>query len=82
MSKTMFYRQCELHKNLPGGGIMSMVSFIPEKFAILGNMLRIRDDRGVWMEGWEVKSTGDSFAVPDVDLLERDHLRNRKASDI
>tara|TARA_Y100000034_G_scaffold137002_1_gene218245 strand:+ start:5502 stop:5705 length:204 start_codon:yes stop_codon:yes gene_type:complete len=45
------FKQCTLQK-----GITSQTSWIPEKFAVKGNYLRLKDD-----DGWKVLDVGASM---------------------
>lgn len=53
MAKTTYYRQCRLQKRL-GEGITELMSWIPEQFANVGSVVKLRDDNGVWEDGWFV----------------------------
>jgi hypothetical protein len=67
-----FYRQCVLQKK-----DIRKTAFLPEQFAKINKYIKIKED-----DGWQVVSVG--IRLPDylVDELERDHLDQRKASDI
>ena len=81
-SRDMF-KQCELTRP-QDGGLARMVSWIPERIALAGAVVRLKDpETGSWTEGWTVENVTEP-AVPAA-LLERqsrDHLRTRAASDI
>ena len=51
------YRQCALQR-AEGAGVCRVVSFLPEKYAAVGHVLRLRDHRGQWSDGWVVCSVG------------------------
>jgi hypothetical protein len=51
MGKAIFYRQCLLKK-----GTLVTTSWIPEKFAVLGKVLKLKDDDGSWDNGWVVEA--------------------------
>ena len=77
MSKTKFYRQCVLQK-----GNSTQVSHIPVEYAIAGDVLKLRDDAGVWEDGWKVISAGP---LQDAEIVEANEMlwkRTRKQSDI
>ena len=77
------YKQCELTKPMDGG-VARMVSWIPQKVAVAGLRVRLKDsESGQWTEGWTVENVTEP-ALPGK-LLERqsrDYLKTRKASDI
>ena len=54
MGDSYFMRQCNLEKQLPGGGKKCTVSWIPEKFAVKGKILELSGE-----DGWEVVGVGD-----------------------
>jgi len=70
------YRQCELRK-----GKMRQVSWIPEKFAQEGRPVALKKGQG-WDDGWVVEKVGSRASEEQVRLMERDHTRTRKHSDI
>lgn len=70
------YTQCELVK-----GSAYQVSWIPSRFAKVGEVLKLRDSRGQWDNGWCVTKTYRTTSAPQVSVLSRLHLRNRKHSD-
>jgi len=61
----MNYRQCELEK-----GNKKMISWVPERFAILNKFLRIGDD-----DGWRVVTVHASESEDVVKSRERDYKR-------
>lgn len=68
----IYYRQCRLQK-----GDHTQTSFIPEAFARLNKVLRLKDD-----DGWKVVEVGSRINEELVKRLERDHLTQREGSDI
>lgn len=79
------YRQCELRK-----GKTHTVSWIPEKYAQKGRVVKLRKRVGGgcvrshtdWDDGWEVESVGARASEAQVRLMERNHTRTRPYSDI
>jgi hypothetical protein len=51
--KRTFYRQCTLQRTST-----TQVSWIPEPFCELGKTLKLRDDDGLWTDGWKVVTVG------------------------
>lgn len=53
----IYYKQCTLERQLPNG-IAHTTSWIPEKFAIVGEYLQLKsgDD---WINGWLVTSASE-----------------------
>ena len=81
MTRT-FYRQCRLTRRLTSGVSSETVSFIPEKFAKVGTVVRLREDVGGerrWADGWEVASVGsdrvEESALPDPHSRASSHRR-------
>ena len=83
MGKKTSYRQCVMERPI-GDGLARTVSFIPEKFAVQGKPLDLKNtETGKWEQGWEVKSAGTLlFDEDQVDQLSRLYRHQRKASDI
>lgn len=50
MSKTFYYRQCQLEK-----GCTITTSWIPEKFAIKGKCVKLKKKNDEWDDGWTVR---------------------------
>lgn len=73
----MFYRQCTLKR-----GTTETVSWIPEKFAQKTRPVKLKQHDGSWSDGWVVVEVGARASEEQVRLMERDHTRTRKASDI
>jgi hypothetical protein len=78
MAKEDTYAQCELRRV---DGKFDVV-WIPEKFAQKGRSIRIKDDNGSWEDGWKVMEVYTRKAFSEIELKERDHLRQREASDV
>ena len=79
--KPQNYRQCHLKKN-DGEHIWEQVSWIPEPYCVVGKVLKLRDEDGRWDNGWKVTSAGPPSPAASVEAGSRDHLKNRKATDI
>ena len=47
------YRQCSLCRR-DGERSIYQTAYIPTKFAVTGNILKIKDDDNEWVDGWEV----------------------------
>lgn len=70
--------QCLLRK-----GKRQHTAWIPTKLATVGSYLKIKLD-GTWNDGWKVAEAYPKTTRTEEDVLEceRDHLKQRKASDI
>jgi hypothetical protein len=77
------FKQCELTRP-QSGGIARMISWIPQRLAIAGALVSLKDsESGEKTSGWRVEFVGEPAL--DAKVLERqsrDHLRTRNASDI
>jgi len=62
--KTVKYCQCYMERKTRTG-ISTMVSYIPEKFAKVGGVVKLKDDYGHWTNGWVVLSAGEPTEIPD-----------------
>lgn len=66
MGKTYFC-QCRLSKKNGNASTTSQVTWIPEKFAKIGDMLKLKNN-DVWVDGWKVESVGgrlEEAMLPD-----------------
>lgn len=80
MSKPAFYVQCRLKREVRRGIFQSMVSWLPDKFAAKGRILRLKN-RGEWEDGWQVMETWSKCEAEKVEARERDYLKQREVSD-
>jgi len=76
-----FFVQCLLYKEV-NVGILKTVSWIPEKFADKGRVLKLKGDDGVWSNGWIVQETYGNNTKEFILSHERDYAHQREASDI
>jgi hypothetical protein len=79
MSKNTFYRQCRLVKKTTRGE-RQKTSWLPEKFAVLGKALRLRQGEE-WEDGWVVTMVSES-RLEDEELpgSHREIKNHRKAT--
>lgn len=79
MSRTIYFRPCHLVRLVQRTQFRQR-SWIPEKYAVVGKVLRLRDEEG-WQDGWVVESVG-AFRVADDDLPDPHHdiKRHRRAT--
>ena len=70
------FAQCKLRK-----GDRILVSILPEKFAVKGKFLKLKDNE-IWEDGWEVLEVWAFLRKEEVLLKSRDYLHQRDASDI
>lgn len=77
MSKSIFYRQCQLRKDNKDGSYMEQVSYIPEPYCQEGKVVKLRDSEGVWDNGWVVISASqhrhEDNELPDIHKAIRGH---------
>lgn len=76
MGKTK-YKQCKLVKKTHQGQLET-VSWIPDKFANIGGVIKLKNDDGEWDDGWVVMSASEDTVdePPDYRKSIRAH-RNR-----
>jgi hypothetical protein len=80
MKKGTNYIQCSLLKNEK----IHHMAWIPEKFAVIGNYIKIKKDDGTWDDGWKVTGDGERkiLTAKDADQQSQLYKKTRKASDI
>jgi hypothetical protein len=74
MAKETFYRQCALRN-----GNRTTLSWIPERFAVPGKVLRLQRHDGAWDHGWVVEAAYSRCAedqLLDPHRAIRRHRRN------
>ena len=79
MSKNVYYRQCVLSRPTETG-VMKQMSWIPERFATKSRPVKLRDDDGVWTDGWKVDRVGEirleEGELPDYHHEIKNHRKN------
>lgn len=76
--KEYFLRQCKLRNDN-----RYTVSYIPEKYAILGDTLRLKDHNGIWTDGWVVELVGTGrVSYKDIPDISTAYRRHRSTTDI
>ena len=80
MSK--FYRQCKMVRKLSETQEEHTTSWIPATYAKVGEIVKLRNSRGEWTNGWQIISASDPVDGDIVERNARDYLKQRKASDI
>ncbi len=70
----IFYCQCQLVQ-----GVRHQTSWIPQKFAVKGRVLRLKNADGEWENGWKVenvsKETRSEDTLPDYRAEVKAHRR-------
>ncbi|TWT91683.1 hypothetical protein [Neorhodopirellula pilleata] len=64
MSRNVKYVQCAMRRRITGGSVQT-TSYIPQEFAKVGRVLRLRDDKVGWVDGWVVECVGDLIVEDD-----------------
>jgi hypothetical protein len=82
MSGQDYHRQCQMNKVGADGSVAHQTSWLPAEFAHVGNIVKLRDDKGHWEDGWKIIAVGPPLASEYVAERARDFTRTRKASDI
>lgn len=76
----VYSRQCVLERKIENGTI-NQISWIPEQFAKVGRFLKLLE-KDVWENGWQVVSVGGRQSREERIERGRDHVNQRKGSDI
>jgi hypothetical protein len=72
--KKEIYKQCRMTKK-SGDYIQTTVSYIPSKFAIVGNKLNLKEG-DIWTYGWVVEYVGHSSEYFDYRKSIKSHRNN------
>lgn len=76
------FTQVKLIKKQANNSELQEIVWIPTAFAKLGKYLKIKQDDGSWVDGWQVS---ERFATKEGKYIkehERNYLKQREASDI
>ena len=69
--------QCNLQK-----GNVTEVSWIPERYAVIGKFLKIKNNKGEWEDGWQVTATFGKRLETEVIAASQFYRHHREATDI
>lgn len=64
-----YFNQCKLEKKLEGGATATQMTFIPNKYAHMHKVLKLKQDDDTWEDGWKVIFVGpkvEEHLVPDI----------------
>lgn len=75
------HKQCHLVK-WNGYKVTHYHAWIPEEFAEIGEIVKIKQDDGSWDDGWVVFQTFTMLPTTTVIERSQDYKKTRKASDI
>ena len=53
-------RQCRLEKPIESGGQRMMVTWLPEKFAKVNDIVKLKNEDDEWIDGWKIVTVGDT----------------------
>jgi len=82
VKKRDIYVQCKLGRHFSKENqIEWKTCWIPKKFSIRGNFLKVKQD-GEWENGWEVVEVYTESSWDELNERSRDHLSTRQFSDI
>lgn len=76
-----YHRQCVLVKPNGKSSNKTIISWIPEEYAVINKYVKLKND-GIWEDGWKVTEVGSRKLSKDINERSRDYLRQRKVSDI
>ena len=79
MKKETNYMQCALQRK-----DSHHMAWIPEKFAVVGKFIKIKNDDDTWQDGWEVMGVADGTkkTAKEADAQSQLYKKTRKASDV
>ena len=76
---TLFYKQCRLVKRTSSTTRIEVTSWIPEKYAQLHGYVKLKQDDGSFVDGWEVMSiSGERLQenhLPDSHAMIKGHKK-------
>lgn len=75
----MLYHQCLLTK-FSGESTTSQTTYVPEKFAKVGLVLRLRDENKNWTGGWVVRHVGGAIEEEKLPNYRKEIRQHRKST--
>jgi len=80
VSKKVKYVQSTMRRSI-ATGCLRTTSYIPQRFAKVGGVVKLKDENGLWVDGWVVERTSDTAVeVSDVLDLHKAIRSHRKAT--
>ena len=76
-----FHRQCKVTRKV-GEATEVVVTWLPEYFAKVGEVIDLDSHEGKREKGWAVSEVYDRRPSKEVAERERDYKKNREASDV
>lgn len=73
LMKVETYTQCRLKKQLPDNANKQTTTWLPTQYAQVGRVLELKDDKGVWEDGWRVMSAGAVLPAKVAEARERNY---------
>ena len=77
MARNVKYVQCAMRRIIAGGSVRT-TSYIPQQFAKLGQVLKLKNDSNRWVDGWVVECVGDVVVEGDSVPNYRKAIRNHR----
>ena len=79
MSGNVKYVQCTMRRSIADRSVRT-ASYIPQEFAKVGSVLRLKDDEVGWVDGWVAECVGD--VIVEGDQLPDSHkaIKNHRKS--
>ena len=78
MSKNTKYVQCEMRRAVAEGCVKT-TSYIPQKFAKVGRLLKLKDNNDTCIDGWVVEHVGSAVVegdqIPDSHKAIKNHRK-------
>lgn len=78
MKTNVKYRQCTMRRSMDACSVAT-TSYIPQQYAKLGKVLKLKDSQDMWVDGWVVEKVGasiiDSGELPNYRKAIRNHRK-------
>jgi hypothetical protein len=78
--RTKYYYQCHLERR-EGNQTTHLVTWLPERYAVLHKWLKLKDKNGIWTDRWCVVYIGARRTAEQVLARENDWKHQRQVSD-
>lgn len=79
--KVTHYRQCRMERKI-NNGVQTLVSWIPEQYAKVNDILKLKNEKGDWIDGWKILSVSDPIPASVAEASSRLHRSHREATDV
>lgn len=78
----MYYRQCKLRKATGPKSHQIHVAWIPDRYAVVGKFIQLKNPGGGWDDGWFVEKVWSWKSDEEARADAREYVHHRDRTDV